>query len=934
MEKVTYHELRLINACKRRREYPLHLRSADSHPKQLSAIQKAILSDVLSERMESGEIPDRLHELLKEMPFRSKKGKELLESDISKRLYRCADTINGRKNAPNYWSVLTDLPDTTVILPGSTETLSVAGVKPDLVVRSHVAGIPKITAYHIRIGAPKKPGGTKYRAKDAAQDLQVLALLEYARLFAEQLLLTGGEAYIEAGFLFLRKSTDKAPNPRDKEWYFDPDLFYDDNGKETDNVATVQKAIRIGQSKDVLKVKEITAVIDRYLEGIPAEECPEENCKDCEYYDVCYYTHSPLKLEENKAPTALSLIRLSGIQEQIQNFQTGYAVVNAVPGAGKTLVLVLRIINLLNLGVKPEEIAIITFTNAGAEVFKERISLYNDELGYGEPVDKMIATTFNGFGQSILEKEYRAMGFEKVPKVIDPIERSGIIAKLLNEKPVEGLDYRNFTTDMKTCKGALAVASECFRLMKQYGWTQFDADKISARMGRFCSREAAQGLACLFDEYCSYLKKEGLVEYADQEVLLLEMLGKDPYYFDSLGVKHILVDECQDTSENQFRILKYLTQTTSFESLMIVGDDSQSIYGFRDTTPRYFLSFEETMGLLPGTAAVFTMDENYRSTPEIISFANDLITLNKCRVDKTIVAVKGSGKPVSIKGFASANEEYRWIADSIAQQISSGRKPEEIAVIASTKTELLKVADILTSEDIPSVLLTPEKYLENSRVRAALALAGVFRDENTHDAMIYFNASLSGDLFLFGKEQMEIGIDRVIEDVKSYKALPEKECMENFFRMLDFLDEDDEIYQSFEDFLRRHASMNAILSYCEDFSAYGEKAEKRREHNYPGVVLTTAHSSKGMEFPVVYNTVTKYDLKELRPGDDIEEKRRLLFVSVTRAKEELYITGKYIAYGGKKDPHFNRFLMESFEIVGEAREPYEILCEIEEKNVK
>ena len=75
MEKVTYHELRLINACKRRREYPLHLRSADSHPKQLSAIQKAILSDVLSERMESGEIPDRLHELLKEMPFRSKKGK-------------------------------------------------------------------------------------------------------------------------------------------------------------------------------------------------------------------------------------------------------------------------------------------------------------------------------------------------------------------------------------------------------------------------------------------------------------------------------------------------------------------------------------------------------------------------------------------------------------------------------------------------------------------------------------------------------------------------------------------------------------------------------------------------------------------------------------------------------------------------------------------
>ena len=133
----------------------------------------------------------------------------------------------------------------------------------------------------------------------------------------------------------------------------------------------------------------------------------------------------------------------------------------------------------------------------------------------------------------------------------------------------------------------------------------------------------------------------------------------------------------------------------------------------------------------------------------------------------------------------------------------------------------------------------------------------------------------------------------------------------NFFELLSSIDEDDEIFESFIDSLKYKSSMSEILDYCTDFELYGESAEKRRDHSYPGIVLTTAHSSKGMEWPIVFNSISKYDTADLHKGrtqkqkSELEEKRRLLFVSATRAKKELYITGKYIAFGGQKDPHFN-----------------------------
>lgn len=146
----------------------------------------------------------------------------------------------------------------------------------------------------------------------------------------------------------------------------------------------------------------------------------------------------------------------------------------------------------------------------------------------------------------------------------------------------------------------------------------------------------------------------------------------------------------------------------------------------------------------------------------------------------------------------------------------------------------------------------------------------------------------------------------------------EEKKKNDFLRMLETININDEIYSSFLDILKRKPDLQSILNYCMDFARFGEKAEKRREIKCPGVVLTTAHSSKGMEFDTVFNSLSKYDNKDLIPESaEMEERRRLLYVSATRAKEELYITGKYIAYGGKECPSPNQFLREAFECAGE-----------------
>ena len=515
--------------------------------------------------------------------------------------------------------------------------------------------------------------------------------------------------------------------------------------------------------------------------------------------------------------------------------------------------------------------------------------------------------------------------------MIDANERNRIIADILSDHRTEGLDYRNFTVNTKYCRGALATAGKVFEIMKKRGaYHVSDAPEVQKEMirsGYFVSVETVERVMQLFPLFEQKLKAENLIEFCDQEGMVFEILHDDPFYLEQFGLKHIIVDEYQDSNEGQIELLRMLIDTPSFESLMVVGDDSQSIYGFRDTSPKFLIDFSSYIG---ADTEDIDLLENHRSQEKIIDFANEINAMNTKRVMKDLIATRPAGKDVTVKGFFSSDEELEYVISGVRSHLAVGTKPEEIAIICYSKPELLKMADALQKEGIPSVMMNPELLAENSRVRAAIAFVKVLQDfRDSTDLLTYANAREGGTLLNASEEEIRKCTEDAMMNIRRISGLPEKAKKEKIIEALRELDRnDDEVYQSFVETQSFKPTVGKIYQYCNDFYTFGSETAVRRNHSYPGVVLTTAHSSKGLEWSVVYNMISKYDSEEMheytsRAIELKEERRRLLFVSATRARDELYITGQFTAFSRKSesDPKkrvhiHNEFLKNAYAAVG------------------
>jgi ATP-dependent exoDNAse (exonuclease V) beta subunit len=203
--------------------------------------------------------------------------------------------------------------------------------------------------------------------------------------------------------------------------------------------------------------------------------------------------------------------------------------------------------------------------------------------------------------------------------------------------------------------------------------------------------------------------------------------------------------------------------------------------------------------------------------------------------------------------------------------------------------------------------------------------------------MVYVNAKVGGGMFEKDEAEIEELIDEGRLEAAMIDAKLPHEKKDALLEVLKAIDHnDDEIYQQFLETLSRK-TFEKIVEYCNDFLVFGTKNEARREHDYPGVVLTTCHSSKGLEWPIVYASLSKFDSesKALHSGSvssikALEEQRRLLFVTATRARDELYITGKYVAFGKKGNYKYNQFLSDSYTANGQIFSIFDIQKEADE----
>lgn len=703
----------------------------------------------------------------------------------------------------------------------------------------------------------------------------------------------GQQIMLRASYYFLQKERED-----DKKY---SEEFFDGKGG---NVITLQSYVDDMSNVD----KTFEPQMKEFLKG---QSVSSEKCKTCRSRVLCEYYDAAEPLTEEERPKPVSLPILSPNQEKAASALEGNVRVIATAGSGKTTAMAYRIMNLLKAGVQPEKIGCFTFTNAGAGEMRDRIKGFCGLAGIDVDFDKMIISTIHSFGDSLLKQYYNLLGYSKPPVLINEIQKTKIIESILSESsPIEALidKYKNFYLDMFRAKGILELMKGYFSSIME-GMSQ---DEFAEKTG--FDTTTVDSIYNMYMQYDKYKKDACLIEHSDQELGVLKLLRVKPDLFDEVGIEHISVDEYQDTSNVQFSIINEMRKAKCVKSLFIVGDDDQSIYGFRDANVELIKNFFEMIG---ENGLDVQLMENRRSTHNIVDFASTLISYNQNRIEKHPKSTNEEGEPVCVSAFASKEDEQEYIVDVIEDLIKNGRKDNEIAILAPTNAELMVYADMLKKRGIESVSINPEPILENPRVVGAVGLVKFMLNNSEFNGTAYINARDNGTAITKSDEEIRqeiLNLQNEVKNIKNVTGLFEK------FKALD-QEENDEIYQSFledintamEDAVKQE-NLHTVCEYVMDFERFGQKQTARKEKAYNGVVLSTMHSSKGKEWPVVFCSVTKMHGRDLKP-EDIDEKNRLLFVACTRAKKELYISGVAIAFSSAMQGDVeNMFLAECIEV--------------------
>ena len=766
-----------------------------------------------------------------------------------------------------------------------------------------------------RSGKPTVTQSGRKQDASVKNCLELYFLLRYARTMVPD-----GETWkTKASYYFMRKSTDTSDSLPD------PDFFSGKGG----NVVTLEEEYKGGCLEATPSDEAFLSQLEEFMEGTDA--CQEDACRYCKMYTQCYWQKTPKQYEKKTLEGKKGTITPSDAQQAVIDFREGYCKVNAGAGTGKTECMTERGARMFAEGTDPSKVLFITFTEAGATEMKERLVKKTQARGLAVRPEDILAMTFNSFDFQIVTENYKELGFAWRPRVIDRVRSRVQITEILKEHPVDGLDYLNYTMR----QGALTFVERAFTIIKEEhldpsGPGAQDALKEALQDAGYGAVASSIPMGELFGRYREYdeaLKKDCLVQFADQEPLANQFLDAHPEYLEKrYGFEHIIVDEFQDSNDGQLDKIRRLCTCGTFKSLMVVGDDSQAIYSFRHTSPENMIHFFEKMGV-DGTELFLT--ENRRSRDEIITLANRINDLNKEKVQKTMVSTRDAGGSVMVKGFFKKNEEYAHITNRIRALIDSGVKPEQIAFIAFTREEISEMSAALAKEGIPWVMKNPLLLMDNSRVKAAISLGMAFYEpEATKGYFDYLVAKYDGEITeQLTPEQLAMEVDFLQSEFMALEDLPFEVQRQKFHEYLDGIRGEDEIYAYFLKLLYDNEDLQSELEYLLDFTRYGDREEKKMEQGYEGVVLTTAHSSKGLEWDYVFNSISKYDSERLHKNSALanarkEEMRRLMFVSMTRAREELFVSGQYICYGNKEDGYTpNQFLAEIYQILGEPYDP-------------
>lgn len=690
-----------------------------------------------------------------------------------------------------------------------------------------------------------------------------------------------------------------------------------------------------------------------YEERLQGVTCEGSDCKYCSGRFECQYKAPALALDVTHE-RKVAKVKLSSAQEEVVHHMNGNALVIAGPGAGKTECMCQNVLyslgKMVESGADPIEalhsFLLITFTDAGANEMKGRlafrlltqgIEVNGQNKKVAASTDDVRAMTFNSYAFDIDKMYYQELGYGKELAVIENTERGAIIEELLTDSPVEGLRYENAVSR----GGAIAFVSKCFEFLKS-GKVDLDEPGVAEMLRDEYYNEQTMkgigksepdwgGIVDLFSDYDDRLKEEGLMEFADQEPAALKMIDVHPEILSNLGYHHIIADEFQDSSPLQMEFMKrfaaFIAQNGG--SLMAVGDDFQSIYGFRDADPDNMLQFYER---LEADGQTFFLTDNYRSVQNVVNFGNRVIARNVNKVDKIITTTREEGDPVILKPFYRNETELKYVAWKIKLLIEQENvTPESIAFLSYRRLTVQKMASILTEIGVPVVVKIPTSVAQDPNVAAVEALSKAIEEPASTELYLqYLVAKYNGHLYEDGRTKEDIidEIEGLRKTFNTISLLDFEQQRHVFHELVDVLDTRDEIFDYFKQKCYHKEDFVEEIDFIDKFVRFGQDEERKMSQEYSGVTLTTAHSSKGLEWDYVFASISDYDNKVInkKKEDDpeVEEIRRLEFVAFTRAKDHLMITGTYEAWNepvkdketGKtigRNVGYNRFLQELME---------------------
>ena len=668
----------------------------------------------------------------------------------------------------------------------------------------------------------------------------------------------------------------------------------------------------------------------------------------------------------------MSKVNYNPAQQEAIVSDKKYIRVIAGAGAGKTQVNSEVIAHKLNaLGAKPEEILAITFSKNGATEIKDRAA-----RTAGHVLPGLTATTFNALENEITLDNWEKFGFRHRPSVIDDVQDLPMCDILLRRHPIlewTGSSFKNYTmTSGFGTNGALRIVSDimhhCSKLLMRKNFSAITyRDMIDDEIIPPASKELTPAIIdkiiSFYPEYEEMKKGNDpefntpVITFDEQISFCMRVLEDDPNYLDDhYDFAYIIVDEAQDTSEDQIEFLNHIINMKKFKSLIVVGDDSQAIYeSLMGTSPDYLINLQdflfewnkETGVRTPIKIHDIVMDTNYRSVGSVIEMANRVIDKNTNKFDKQLVAFREYGEKPTVEGFYRKEDQKPTKAqlkskqpfnlqegqyDKMARDIKSLIDSDptinlnDIAVLAYSKNELLAVADKLTELGIPSKFGAPEKLVDNNRVQAVLKFAHlVYKDPDSFsdDTLVVANALADGNLIEEDVDKLIEKLTEVNEYIKAIRESHELKKKELFIKMLRMIAHGDEAVLNFEEKFK-DMDFEEIIKYCDDFEIYGDNMQYKRSQLGEGVMLITAHSSKGLEWKYVFGSITGFHKlgKKSISRRKQEELRRLLFVLITRARDVLKLYGLYAVSGNAKDGRvYNMFLKECFDALDKTFAP-------------